>query len=207
MCVCLCTITHARQFFIVHLLSYQKGNTKIGLNDLHAWFMYLLCSSYLAPNIFFLSSLFCMDHWNNNKKGFLILPNFQRILWAVVTIFKLKSRRFESRCLDCSCFSLSIWKLCIRGRLFIYQREACFMPALYNICLKPCVCSSPVETAYLPAGCGLGQIKGLIHEGVWVGKRSRLEKRNHHRKTGGNRERKGKGVGAGEDSKCKTGGG
>lgn len=43
------------------------------------------------------------------------------------------------------------------------------MPALYNICLKPCVCSGPVETAYLPAGCGLGQIKSLIHTGVWVG--------------------------------------
>lgn len=59
-----------------------------------------------------------------------------------------------------------------------------------------------VETAYLPAGCGLGQIKSLIHEGVWV----RILADWKDQKTGGN-ERKGKGVGAGEDSKCEIAGG
>lgn len=43
------------------------------------------------------------------------------------------------------------------------------MPALYNIVWSRASAAASVETAYLPAGCGLGQIKSLIHEGVWVG--------------------------------------
>lgn len=63
-----------------------------------------------------------------------------------------------------------------------------------------------VETAYLPAGCGLGQIKSLIHEGVWVGILADWKSRTKTKKTGGN-ERKGKGMGAREDSKCEIAGG
>lgn len=74
---------------------------------------------------------------------------------------------------------LSIWKLCLRDGVFIYQCEVCFMPAIYNIVWSRV---SAVETAYLPAGCGLGQINSLIHGGVWVGRGADWKSRTETKK-------------------------
>lgn len=40
----------------------------------------------------------------------------------------------------------------------------------YIILFEAVSAPATVQTAYLPAGCGLGQIKSLIHEGVRVGR-------------------------------------
>lgn len=178
------------------------------LNDLHECFMFLVHSSYLAPNISFLSSLFCMDHWKTTTtKGFLILQNFQCTPWAVVTIFKLKSRRFGSRCLDCSCFYPVHMETVSRGAAFssISVRHASRQP--YIILFEAMCLLQPCRDCLLACRLWLRPDKEFDPWGGMGGKRSRLEKRNRDRKTGGNRESKGKGVSAGEDSKCKTGGG
>lgn len=82
------------------------------------------------------------------------------------------------------------------------------MPALYNV-VWSCWSSPPasVETACLPAGCGLGQIKSLIHEGGWMEEGGNGEA--EQRRGRGGAERRGRlgkdeGISEGEARKCET---
>lgn len=90
---------------------------------------------------------------------------------GVVVIVKLRVVEFGKRRTALLLFASCPQRGGVRGAgVFMYQWEKCCMPTLHNVVWSfvSSAAAASVETACLPAGRSLDQIKSLIHEGGWM---------------------------------------